>query len=150
MIPAPNRLVPDASVAVKWHLADEADTDRAIQVLAAYRDGNLALIAPDHFRYEVPAALRAATRRQPPRLTRVQSEQAVAEFLEFAIPTLTDDALVTAAYTASFSYDCGFYDALYIALAQRLGVPVLTADAKLYRRVGHLPEVLWLADWTMP
>jgi predicted nucleic acid-binding protein len=149
MTQAPSRLIPDASVAGKWHLADESDTDRAIQVLAAYRDGDLALVAPDHFRYEVPAAIRAATRRKPPRLTRAQGEQAVGEFLSFAIPTISDDALVTDAYATSYAYDCGFYDALYVALAQRLGIPFLTADAKLYPHIQQLPNVIWITDWPL-
>jgi predicted nucleic acid-binding protein len=144
---AADRLVPDASVAFKWHIADEPDTVRAVAVLAAYTAGDLALVAPDHFRYEVPAALRAATRRRPPRLSREQADQAVAEFLGFAIPTVTDDALVTDALAVSFSNDCGFYDALYVALAHRLGIPFLTADAKLYQQVRQLPDVLWLGDW---
>lgn len=147
MIQAPDRLVPDASVAFKWLIADEPDTAQAVAVLAAYTAGDLDLVAPDYIRYEVPAALRAATRRKPPRLTRAQAEQAVTEFLGFAIPTVTDDALVTDALSVSFSYDCGFYDALYVALAQRLGIPFLTADNRLHEQIRQLPNVLWLANW---
>ena len=149
MIEAPSRLVPDASVAFKWHVADEPDTAQAVAVLAAYTTGDLALVAPDHFRYEVPAALRAATRRRPQRLTRDQAEQAAAEFLGFAIPTVTDDTLVTDALAVSFTYDCGFYDALYVALSQRLAIPFLTADDKLYRHSRQLSNVLWLANWPL-
>ncbi|MHB8575163.1 MAG: type II toxin-antitoxin system VapC family toxin [Dehalococcoidia bacterium] len=126
MIQAPDRLVPDASVAFKWLVTDEPDTAQAVAVLAAYAAGDLAFVAPDEFRYEVPAALRAATRRKPPRLTRAQAERAVAQFLALAIPTVTDDAL-----------------------AQRLGIPLLTADNKFYQHIGELPNVLWLADWPL-
>ena len=69
MIQGLDRLAPDASVAVKWRLVDEPHGAHAVQVLTAYAAGDLALVAPDHFRYEVPAAIRAATRRKPPRIS---------------------------------------------------------------------------------
>jgi len=45
--------------------------------------------------------------------------------------------------------DCAIYDALYLALAQRLGSPFITADYKLYRSVRHLPEVIWIAQYPL-
>lgn len=150
MTQAPDRLVPHASVAFKWLVNDEGDAGQAVAVLAAYTVGDLGFVAPDEFRYEVPAALRAATRRRPPRLTRAQAERAIAQFLALAIPTVTDDALVAAAFALSYTYDCGFYDALYLALAQRLAIPFLTADDKLYQHLRQLPEVFWLANWPLP
>jgi len=144
---AAERLVLDASVAVKWHLADEPATVQALQVLAAYSAGDLALVAPEYICYEVPAALRAATRRKPERLSRQEAEHAVTEFLGFAVPTIADDALITDAWAASYRFACGFYDALYVALALRLGIPLLTADAKLHAHLHRVQTVIWLPDW---
>jgi predicted nucleic acid-binding protein len=36
---------------------------------------------------------------------------------------------------------------LYVALAERLPLPLLTAGRKLNDRIRHLPNVLWLTDW---
>src|SRR5579859_4286015 len=139
MTQAPDRLVPDASVAVKWHLTDEPATAQAVAVLAAYTAGDLALVAPDHFRYEVPAALRAATRRKPPRLTRAQAEQAVAEFLGFAIPTVSDDALVTDAWAASYTYNCGFSSSACTASSSTssASTSARAPAATSWRRIGR-------------
>jgi predicted nucleic acid-binding protein len=43
------------------------------------------------------------------------------------------------------------YDACYVALLQRLGVPLITADEKLANRlVCSAPQVLWWGKWTAP
>ncbi len=47
-------------------------------------------------------------------------------------------------------HGCAFCDALYLALAQRLGIPFITADRRLHQRIGHLPDVVWLADDVSP
>ena len=55
--------------------------------------------------------------------------------------------MIPAAYRLVHEHGCALYDGLCLALAQLLGIPFITADRKLYRRVGHLPEVIWLADY---
>jgi predicted nucleic acid-binding protein len=37
-----------------------------------------------------------------------------------------------------------------VALAQRLGLPLLTADWKLYQDVYHLGGLQWIGTWTPP
>lgn len=32
-------------------------------------------------------------------------------------------------------------------MAKRLGIPLITADRRLYQRIGHFPDVLWLGDY---
>ena len=49
--------VVDASVAVKWHLRDEDDVDAADLVLDDFQDGRTELVAPSHFRFEIPSAI---------------------------------------------------------------------------------------------
>ncbi|MHB8576530.1 MAG: type II toxin-antitoxin system VapC family toxin [Dehalococcoidia bacterium] len=116
-------LVLDASVGTQWYLRDEVDARRSAAVLDAFTAGTLRLIAPDHIRYEIASAIRVATRVTPPRLTEQQAQQALATFLRLDVPTINDNALIAAGYAAAGSYGCAFYDGLYVALAQRLGIP---------------------------
>ncbi len=55
--------------------------------------------------------------------------------------------IVRLAYGLAHEYDCAFYDVLYLALAQELDVPFITADGWLYRRVRELPAVPWIGDF---
>jgi len=45
-------------------------------------------------------------------------------------------------------HGCALYDALYLALSQRLAIPFITADGKLYRMIRHLPYVVWIGDYS--
>lgn len=141
-------LVVDASVAAKWHLSDEEYGEQATLVLERFAQGQLELLAPDHIRYEVPAAIAIATLGQRPRLTREQGEEAVAEFLALGLKTARDDDLILAAYALLHQYGCALYDALYLALARRTGTRFITADAKLYRLIADNPNVLWIGDYS--
>lgn len=64
------------------------------------------------------------------------------------IRTVRDSDLILAAYPLVHRYGCALYDALYLAVAQRLGARLITADHKLYRMIGDTPHVLWIGDYT--
>lgn len=147
MTQASDSLVVDASVAVKWHLVTEDNAEHARRLLLALADGAVSLFTPEHIRYEVPSAITVATRGVQPRLTPEAGRAAVAEFLALPLLTVTDDDLVSSAYEVAQDYGVAFYDGLYVALAQRLSIPIVMADHKLYARVQHLPGVRWITDW---
>jgi predicted nucleic acid-binding protein len=143
----PAAVVVDASVAVKWHLLDEDHADAAIRLLTAFANGESELVAPGHLQYEVASAITVATTRPPPRLSAQQGREAVAEFLELGIRLVEDDDLILAAYLLAHEHGCAFYDALYLALAQRLQIPLVTADRRLYQRTRQLSFVHWIGDY---
>jgi len=112
---SPPRFVVDASVAVKWSLRDEADTEAADRVLEDFRRGRMALIAPNQIRYEAPSAIRNAVRigRETPDRGKVS----IATFLGLEIPIVDDDLLIEAGYDVALRFGCSLYDGLYVALA---------------------------------
>jgi predicted nucleic acid-binding protein len=142
-----NALVVDASVAAKWHLVDEEESDKALALLERFANGAVALWAPDQIRYEVPSAITVATTGRNPRLQVTVGRQAIEKFLSLGLSTVNDTELIVAAYDLVHLHGCAMYDALYLALAERLGVPLITADRRLYNRVGHLTHVLWIGDY---
>ncbi|MBI2761716.1 MAG: type II toxin-antitoxin system VapC family toxin [Chloroflexi bacterium] len=141
-------MVVDASVATKWHLVDEDLADEALLLLDRFSHGVVNFVAPQHIRYEIASAISVATHRRPPRLTRVEGRAAIQEFLAVNIILFDDNALNQAAYELTHTDGCAFYDGLYVALAQRMGIPLIMADDRLYRLVGHYPFVVWLADYS--
>ena len=73
------RYVIDASVATKWLLRDEPNTDLADLLLEDSREGRIDLLAPTQLRFEVASAVRNAVRAR--RLTAADGRGAIADFL---------------------------------------------------------------------
>jgi predicted nucleic acid-binding protein len=140
--------VVDASVAAKWHLEDDEEyVDQALLLLSRFGEGTVELVAPDHIRYEVAAVITGATTGRQPRLSRAEGSRAISEFLALPIRTKNDSALILAAYPLAQQYGCRLYDALYLAVAQRLRIPFITADRKLFLRVAGVPGVIWIGSY---
>ncbi|HZQ37646.1 MAG TPA: type II toxin-antitoxin system VapC family toxin, partial [Dehalococcoidia bacterium] len=132
----------DASDAVQWYLQDEPYANISARVLDALDAGGVLLAAPDHIRYEIASALYVASKQNLARLTESQVDRALDAFLRVRLDTHNDGELIREAISVARSCTIAFYDGLYVALAQRLGVPLITADRKLYERIRHLPEAL--------
>lgn len=138
--------VVDASVAAKWYLRDEEHAAPSLALLRSYQQGVTALIAPHFIRYEVARSLLRAG--QEARLSEEDARQQLEHFLRLGIHTEEDpDSRLLAAQALSRSLRVGFYDALYLALAEEAGFRFVTADAELHRRVrDDLPYVTWIGD----
>jgi predicted nucleic acid-binding protein len=141
-------LVLDASVATKWYLSDEEDSAAAANVLGLFYRDEIALLAPTLIVLEVASAITIATAGQRPRLGKSEGREAIGKFLQLGLATFPDDRLVLPAYDLVGQVGCAIYDALYLALARSLSIPLLTADARFYRLVGRAPDVLWIGNYS--
>ena len=81
------RIVIDASVALKWRLRDEEATGQADMLLDDFLAGNLALLTPTLFDYEIANALRMAVTRQ--RLSEQEAIVWIGDYHFDAIPVQT-------------------------------------------------------------
>jgi predicted nucleic acid-binding protein len=142
-----NAFVVDASVAAKWHLKDEEYAAESALLLAQFAQGHVELIAPSHVNYEVASAITAAARGQNPRLSQTDGRSAIERFLALGISTVDDPELILQAYRLAHLYGCALYDGLYVALSQRLRLPLILADRKLYQLIGHLQGIVWIGDY---
>lgn len=123
------RFVLDCSVAVSWCFEDERApfADSLLDLLA---DGGEAVV-PSLWHLEIANAMLAAERRK--RITRVASVR----FLEHlnALPIVCDPEIATRATGSVFSlageYGLSVYDAAYLELAIRKGIPMATLDRAL-------------------
>lgn len=132
------RLVIDSCVGFKWHL-HEADSDRAILIRDQFLSGALDLVAPDVFPVEIAHALTRAERQG--RITAAEGAIRLQDM--FAIlPGLTPYlSLLPRAYEISSQARIGVYECLYVALAEREGCELLTADERLWRGLPGGPIV---------
>lgn len=140
------RYVVDASVAVKWHLEDEPQTDEALAFLDDYREARISVLAPDHIRYEVPSAIKSAVAMG--RINASEGRQAIELFLVLRLPAVRSESLLLLGYEQATRYGCSFYDGLYLALAAASRCPLVHADLKLKKRLqGRFPFEMWIEDY---
>jgi predicted nucleic acid-binding protein len=118
----------DASVALAWCLDDETSqsADRALDMLATGE-----AVVPAIWPLEVANGLRGAERRG--RIT--VADSARVRQLLLSLPIRIEPADLAAALTEvadlARTFDLSAYDAAYLALAARRGLPMATADDRL-------------------
>ena len=139
-----NLVVPDASVAAKWFLPrlDETLASEAIGILRKYERGDLEFIVPGIFWAEIGNIFWKATRfgRWPPEAALA----ATGEMLDRRFPTVADSELLSDAVSVALAAKQTVYDSLYIALALRYDVQMITADQRLANSVAATLPVKWL------
>ncbi len=143
----------DASVALKLVLA-ETHSDRAEALVTAALRARQALYGPPSLPLEVLSALYQRARRRDPTtaITFEQAEQCLADFL--AIPIDIESPSDLYPRTFAFARAHGLartYDAVYVVLAQSLGVDLWTDDQSLLNALGSAaPWVRWIGDYPLP
>jgi predicted nucleic acid-binding protein len=132
---------------VKWFLQDEEFSQESLEVLADLSNGLVTLFAPEQIVAEVGSALSVAALPARGRVAASAALESLRTFLAYRVVTTPSRDLAEAAFALSHQHGCAFYDMLYLALANRFGIPLLVADLKLLNRVRHLPQVVWIADY---
>ena len=118
----------------------------AVSLLADFREGRTALVAPGQLRYEVASAVRSALRTK--RLTVSEGRAAISAFFAWQVPTIDDGGLIEAGYDQVVRFGCSLYDGLYLALAEIVGCPLVYADRRLRNALGgQFHHALWLGDY---
>lgn len=135
-------LVLDASVIVKWALADprvEPDTGRALDLLASVQTGRVAIVEPSHWLAEVAAVLCRLVPRRAREIVRLL------EAMELPVSDHPD----------TFARACDLairlrehvFDTLYHAVAlTHEDATLVTADERYYRRGTRIGRISRLAD----
>ena len=118
----------DSCVALKWVLA-EPDSAKALQLLDDFQTQVRLFLAPDVFPLEVAHALTRAARRGL-----ITPQEGSAKFSDIlaSLPDMYPSLpLLPRAYDLSSTFRIGVYDCLYVALAEREGCELITADNRL-------------------
>ena len=136
------KYVIDASVAVKWYSASgEDDLTKADRLLQNYVDGSCDLIAPTLIVYELANALRFN-----PNFRVTDVKRALKDFSDLDISLENASESMNSALDLAFRYSLTVYGAVYAALSQIAGIPLITADYKFYTRAKALPFIEALKD----
>lgn len=118
-------LVIDASVAVKWFIDEDRSADAATLL-----NGDADLIAPSSILYEAFHTLWDAARTKRLAAKRLPE---LADAIPTAFTSIAPmEQLYAAAAALAQSHALTVYDCAYIALAQREGAELVTADEKMF------------------
>jgi predicted nucleic acid-binding protein len=141
-------VVIDASVVLKWYLADEGQGEQALVLLDGYLSQKIGLLAPHLLLYEVLNGLLLTGRKG--RLAQDQVDPAFKGFLALGI--VFKDPAPYYARMIQFGLENSItaYDASYLALAEGEKVPLITADEKLIKLVDKdTVRISSLADFRL-
>ncbi len=148
MIPAVHpRYVLDASVAAKWFTRHpEPDREKALALRELHRTRRCRLTLPEFGLLEILNAVRFSRRA---RETDTTEALALLRDLQLQLEPFDWD-LLRKATAIAWGYGVSLYDAAYVALAERLGFPFLTADDALIKQMKGHSIVLRLAAMEFP
>jgi predicted nucleic acid-binding protein len=138
----PDRVVVDASVAIKW-VTDEPGSAEAARLL------DRQLVAPDLLGIEFANALWRKVRlgEMAPDEARLAARALMRAPVEF----VETRPLLDAALALAVEFDHPAYDGVYLAVAEAQSVPLVTADRRFamrLRRTRFRDRIIALADVT--
>lgn len=126
------KLVIDASVAVKWVVAEP---DSAIAAALIEHD----IVAPSIWIVECANALWSIFRRGE--LSASEVEDRLDNLLSAPVVSLDSGGFIRSAMELSLELRHPVYDCVYLAVAKHEGIPLITADRRLQRAVSSSPRV---------
>jgi predicted nucleic acid-binding protein len=128
------KYVLDASVALCWGLPRPLSAN-ALRLRDEYRAKTHELIAPAHFPHEIASALTKAERQK---LIPVgDARKLIIDALRTAPVLHATGPLFYRAVDISSQARIAYYDRLYVALAEREGCQLVTADERLLNSLGR-------------
>ena len=128
---AVRQVVLDASVGVKW-FRDEPGSAEARELLLAHGRGEIQLVVPSLFVYEVVAV---ATRTMSAADARVFWER----FMSWRLSVVeVGGDFVSEAIAVRERLGCSFYDAVSPALAVRMDAQLYSADARAHAQLARV------------
>ncbi len=128
-------MIVDASVVVKWFLVEELHAE-ALRLLTSGEP----LAAPDILSTEFANVMWAKARRDE--IDPSEARRAIVSVSGQGGPELYPSGpLLTRAFDLAWALDHPVYDCVYLALAQELRVPLVTADARFAAAARDHEEV---------
>lgn len=135
-----NKVVVDASVALRWVLKDEKEP-QADALLHQWAISLTDILVPPLFLSEITNALYISVRRQ--RLNSDEAKLALQTILQLGTKVVEPPELYLRSLELAVNYGTtNAYDTLYMALAEIEGCELWTADERLARSLKTVPS--WL------
>lgn len=122
-------IILDSSVVAKWFFPSEEDIEIALKIKDLFLTKEISISVPVLIYYEVNNLIRTAIKSL--RINEELAKEAYQGFLELDLVAYSSKKLMEMALEKAVSLDISSYDASYVALAEYLKIPLITADQKL-------------------
>jgi len=140
----PESVLLDSSVVLKWFRKDEIWREAALKLRETYLNGQMVIFVPDLLIYEIANVL-----RYKPDLTQLQVQEALTSLYDMKISIVEiSQAVIMEAIQLAYFHAITVYDATFIATANYLKVPFITADDKLIQDLSKIPFAYHISDLT--
>lgn len=128
-----NTLILDSSVIAKWFFP-ESGSEKALEIKEKFTANTISIAIPVLLYYEINNILRTAVKTF--RIETNEATEVYNAFLTLNFIAYSSEALMEKTLDLAIKFDISSYDASYIALAEYLHVPFVTADDKLLIKVA--------------
>ncbi len=138
------KIVVDASVAAKWFNKEEYSGE-AVTLKQAYVDGIVELVAPMHLIYEVGNSI-----WKNKQLSVEDASEAISLLLDLDLNLVEPSAIdLRRVMEIARERSITFYDALYIQVAEKYGVKLVTADSEQIEKSEGIVDVVHIKDFSI-
>jgi predicted nucleic acid-binding protein len=143
ILATPVKCVVDASVGVQLFV-EQKYTKQAKKLFSHLEsDQSSILYVPDLFYIECASALLKYVKSNDHEYSIVQAEQDLEELRDTRLRKTATYALAKDSLIISLSLELSVYDACYVALANRLSVPLVTNDGGLINKTKDSPYLVY-------
>lgn len=132
------KVVVDASVCLKW-VFEEEDSERARNLLTLSEKGDILLLAPEIWEYEIVNGFASAMLKN--KLSYARSKKLLRMVLEARPQIISTHELLLKSLENCHKYRISAYDSAYITLAVENKIILVSADEKLVQKVSD-PNVI--------
>ncbi|MBI2613256.1 MAG: type II toxin-antitoxin system VapC family toxin [Candidatus Levybacteria bacterium] len=127
------KVVVDASVCLKW-VFEEKDSEKARNLLTLSEKGDILLLAPEIWEYEIVNGFASAMLKN--KLSYVQSRKLLRMVLKASPQTIATHDLLLKSLKNCHKYKISAYDSAYVTLAAENRIILISADEKLVQKVN--------------
>jgi predicted nucleic acid-binding protein len=127
-------IIIDASIIIKWLLPDEEDKI-ALKIKQDFDKEMLTITIPHLTYYEIGNVLKTAIKRE--RISEDSAKKLYSALIDLEFVVYATKDLFALTLSKSIDFDISVYDASYVALAEYLQKPFVTADRKLLNKVKN-------------
>ena len=136
------KVVVDASVCLKW-VFEEEDSEKARKLLTLSEKGDILLLAPEIWEYEIVNGFATALLKN--KLSYLKSKKLLKMVLEARPQMISAHELLLKSLENSHQYRISAYDSGYITLAIENRIVLISADEKLVQKVNNPNVAMTLA-----